>query len=165
MIASGIVHLLSRVMWFTVYVLGGVVARDLFPRVLCMRSVLVENWEVSGWLTRTGSMRILLTSTLRLSWLMLHTMLSAMTQELTGSAIQFTNTESFEGSHLLVRKTGVCTGRATYTTRTDLHTEQPGRETTHFPFVATAEFVLLGFLLLPLFVLEAIILSLKVLKF
>ncbi|GMJ10397.1 hypothetical protein like AT4G17390 [Hibiscus trionum] len=37
---------------------------------------------------------ILLTSTLRLSWLVLHTMPSAMTQGLTGSAIQFISTAS-----------------------------------------------------------------------
>lgn len=67
-------------MWFIVFGLGVVVARGLFPRVLCMgspqtrellswsfsvargqlqRNELDESWEVSGFSTPTGSMRLL----------------------------------------------------------------------------------------------------------
>ncbi|KAE8730692.1 60S ribosomal protein L15 [Hibiscus syriacus] len=60
----------------------------------------------------------------------------AMTRGLTGSVTLFISTGSFEDSHLLERKTGVCMERRTCTTRIGLLEGQPGRETTPSPFVA-----------------------------
>lgn len=80
------------------------------------------------------------TSTSRLSWWMQLTMLSAMTQESTGSAIQFTSTGSFVDLLLLVRSTEVSAERDTCTTRPVLQEEQPGRGTIHSPSGATVNF-------------------------
>ncbi|KAG7036112.1 hypothetical protein SDJN02_02912 [Cucurbita argyrosperma subsp. argyrosperma] len=71
---------------------------------------------------------------------MLPTMLFAMTQESTGSAIQSTSTGSSEGLHPLARNTGDSVEKDTCTTRPGLLAEQPGRGTTLFLFVVTVDF-------------------------
>lgn len=81
--------------------------------------------------------RIQLTNTSRSSWLILPTMLSAMTHGSTGSAILCTSTGNSVDSPLLERNTGVFVARDTCTTRLDLQEGQTGRETTHSLFAAT----------------------------
>jgi hypothetical protein len=83
--------------------------------------------------------RILLTNTMRLSWLILPTMRSAMTQGSRGSANRFTSTENFEDSPLLGRNTEVSVERDTGITRHDLREEQLGRGTTLSLFAATVK--------------------------
>lgn len=85
------------------------------------------------------SCRIQHTSTLRLSWLILHIMPSVMIQGSTGSAILSTSTGSFVDSLLQGRSTEACVERGTCTTKHDLQEGQPGRGTTHFLSDATAD--------------------------
>lgn len=66
-------------------------------------------------------------------------LLSVTIHELTGSATQCTNTESFVDSHLLERNTEVFVVRDTATTRLVLLEEPPGRGTTLSPFVVTVD--------------------------
>lgn len=66
-------------------------------------------------------------------------MLSAMIPELTGSAIQFTNTGSSGVLPLLGRSTGVFVEKATCIIKQGRRGGQPGKETTHCPFAAIVD--------------------------
>lgn len=81
--------------------------------------------------------RILLTSILRWSWLILLIMPSVMTQELNGSAILSISTGSSVALPLLERNTEVFVEKDTCTTKLVLLAEPHGRETILSPFVAT----------------------------
>jgi len=64
-----------------------------------------------------------------------------MIQESTGSVTQSISTGNFVALLLLGKVTGVYVAEDISTTKIAHHAGQPGRETTHFLFVVTADFI------------------------